>query len=88
MKAASCGSASCQPGQQVVRATKDGSTTRDRRHDTDLVALLHRRFLVLQKANVLAVDIDIHEAAQVALRIEQALADAGDASCRARRAAR
>ena len=53
------------------------STSRDGRHDADFVAHLHGRGLVLEKADVLAVDVDVDEAAEVALRIEQALADAG-----------
>ncbi len=45
--------------------------------DADFVAGLDGRFLVLEKADVLAVDVDVDEAADVALRVEQAFADAG-----------
>ena len=53
------------------------SPPRNRGHDADFITLLHWRFLVLEKADVLAVDVDVDEAAHVALRVEEAFADAG-----------
>src|SRR6266853_4288389 len=50
---------------------------RDRRDDADLVGLLHRRLFIVEKANVLVVDEHIHEAANIALLVADALFQAG-----------
>src|SRR5436190_11875344 len=57
-----------------MRAT---SSSRDRGDDADLVAFLHRRIEVLQEANVLIVQINIHEAIELIVALEQPRFDAG-----------
>src|SRR5215472_13950655 len=47
--------------------------SRDRGHDRYLVAVLQRRLLGLEEADVLLVDVDIDEAAQLARLVEQAV---------------
>src|SRR5262249_33497942 len=47
--------------------------SRDRRHDRHLVAVLQRRLLGLEEADVLLVDVDIDEAAQLTRLVEQAV---------------
>lgn len=46
-----------------------------RRGDDDLVAVLNQRRLRLEKPHVLAVDIDINEAAEGPVLVEYSLAD-------------
>lgn len=47
--------------------------------DADLVAVLERGGLVLEEADVFLVHIDVHETADFALLVNQALGDAGEA---------
>src|SRR5215218_8008857 len=55
----------------------------DRGHDADLVAGLHRRFQVLQEADVLVVQVDVHEPVELVLAFEQPRLDAGGAGLEA-----
>src|ERR1035438_2328179 len=52
---------------------------RDGGDDADFVAVFERRLAVLEEADVLLVDIDVHEAADFAFVVHQALGDAGEA---------
>ena len=47
--------------------------------DADFVAVLERRLAVFEEADVLLVDIDVDEAAHLALVIHEAFLDAGEA---------
>ena len=50
----------------------------DGRNDADFVAVFERRFLVLEEADVLFVDVNVDEAADVAGFIDQTFLDARD----------
>src|SRR3990167_5725952 len=49
----------------------------DRRDDGDLVAVLHGGRIALQEPDVFLIHEDVHEAPQLALRVADALLDAG-----------
>lgn len=51
--------------------------SRNRRNDADFIAVLQRRVLVLQKADVLFVDVNVHKAAHFAFVIDEPFLDAG-----------
>src|SRR5260370_40645391 len=53
------------------------STPGDRGNDADLVAVLHGRGQVVEVADVLVVEVDVDEAAHLAV-VEQALRDPGE----------
>jgi len=57
----------------LVLAAGDGGD------DADFVAVLERRLAVFEEADVLLVDIDVDEAAHLALVIHEAFLDAGEA---------
>ncbi len=52
--------------------------TGDGRHDGELAALFERRVQPFEVADVLFVEVDVHERAQVALVVEQVLAQCRD----------
>ena len=54
-------------------------TSRNRRDDADFIAVFERRLAVFEEADVLLVDIDVHEAAHLAFFIHEAFLDAGEA---------
>src|ERR1039457_3613319 len=52
---------------------------RNRRNDADFIAVFKHRLFVFEEADVLLVDIDVDEAAHLALVIHEAFLDAGEA---------
>src|SRR5947209_15364627 len=52
-------------------------SSRNRRHDADLIAFFDRRFQVLQEANVFIVEINVYKAIELSRRLEEAGFNAG-----------
>src|SRR5436190_6699486 len=61
----------------ALARTAPSAPARDRLHDADLVAFLDRRVEVLQEADVLVVEVHVHETVELARRLEQPRLDAG-----------
>jgi hypothetical protein len=57
--------------------SKEGLTSSDCRNDADLVAFLYRSGFFLEEADVLVVDEDIYEAANIAALVTDALEETG-----------
>src|SRR4051812_29708644 len=62
------------PWPRAAKPADGGSAAGHRRQDLDLAALAHRRLQAVGVADVLAVDVDVDEATQLAVVVADALA--------------